>query len=236
MKDELFKQNFSGKFEFNEAVAVVFDDMITRSIPFYDEFIKNTTALVNKFCAEGDRIYDFGCSTANTLLAIERSCKNKYELIGIDTSEHMLRQAASKIAAYNSEIVLVHDDILNTNTSKAQCVISNFTMQFIKPEIRMSGFEKAFDTLSQGGIFIFAEKLASPHGELNDLMTERYYEYKKHQGYSELEIMQKRSALETVLIPFSEEKNIEYARSAGFSHAECIFRVLNFALFVAFKA
>ncbi len=236
MKDEIFKGNYNGSFEFNETVAVVFDDMITRSIPLYDEFIKSTMAVVSRFCPDGSRIYDFGCSTANTLLAIDRACKNNYELIGIDSSEHMLKQAASKIIAYGSEIVLVHDDILSSETMNAHCVISNFTMQFIKPEIRMQAFQKAFDTLDGGGVFIFAEKLASPHEELNELMTERYYEYKKHQGYSELEIMQKRSALESVLMPFSEEQNIEYAKNAGFIHTEAILRVLNFALFVAFKA
>ena len=78
MKDEIFKGNYNGSFEFNETVAVVFDDMITRSIPLYDEFIKSTMAVVSRFCPDGSRIYDFGCSTANTLLAIDSSCKNNY--------------------------------------------------------------------------------------------------------------------------------------------------------------
>lgn len=234
MKDEVFK-NYSGSFEFNETVAVVFDDMITRSIPYYEEFVKSTIAIVDRFCNDGDIVYDFGCSTANILLAIDRSCKNRFRLIGIDSSEYMLKQAASKASAYGCNVELIQDDILGFEAQKAGGVISNFTMQFIKPEIRQDAFKKAFNTLSDNGIFIFAEKLSGDYEPLNELITTKYYEYKKIQGYSELEIMQKRTALENVLIPFSEEKNIQIAKDVGFRHVEVVFRVLNFALFVAFK-
>jgi tRNA (cmo5U34)-methyltransferase len=235
MKDDIFKQDFGGSFEFNERVAIVFDDMISRSIPFYSEFLSLTISLVDRFCADGGTIYDFGCSTATTLLAIDRVYKDRYELIGIDSSEYMLRVANAKINAYGSNIRLICDDILNTDTPNANCVISNFTFQFMKPELRIDGFKKAYEALKGNGIFIFAEKLCSQNESLGELMMQKYYEYKKAQGYSELEIMQKRTALENVLIPFSEEKNIQIAKDVGFTDVEVVFRALNFALFIAFK-
>lgn len=235
MKDELFKQNYDGRFEFNEAVALVFDDMISRSIPLYDQFLKITLDTIGSFCKPNDKICDFGCSTANTLLAIDREYKHSFELIGVDTSEHMLKQAKNKANIYNAKIALINCDILNLKIDEVGCVIANFTMQFIPPENRIEAFKKAFKILKNNGVFIFAEKLASNNESLDNFLVEKYYDYKKAQGYSELEIMQKRAALENVLIPFSEQQNIEAANSVGFTHTECIFRVLNFALFVAFK-
>ncbi len=235
MKDDIFKQEFGGSFEFNEKVAVVFDDMISRSIPYYDEFLNLTISLINKFCKNGSHIYDFGCSTATTLLAIDRAYKDRFHLVGIDSSAHMLRQANAKINAYGSDIKLFCDDILSIKTNPAGCVISNFTLQFIKPDVRVEGFKKAYETLEDGGIFIFAEKLSSEKSDLDSFLTEKYYDYKKNQGYSELEIMQKRNSLENVLIPFSEEKNLRIAKDVGFAHVEAVFRAYNFSLFIAFK-
>lgn len=235
MRDELFKQNYCGRFEFNEAVATVFDDMITRSIPFYNEMLSISIDLIQQFCPKNELIYDFGCSTANTLLAIDRASHGQYSLIGIDTSEHMLQRAQLKANAYGANIEFINSDILNIDTTAAGCVISNFTMQFIPPEKRELGFKKAFNSIKDGGIFIFAEKLKSQNEPLEEFLTKRYYDFKRAQNYSELEIMQKRSALENVLIPFSEEQNIQIAKDAGFRHVEAVFRVLNFALFIAFK-
>jgi len=235
MKDELFKADFGKKFEFNEAVASVFDDMISRSIPFYDEFVSFSVDIVDRFCRDGASVVDFGCSTANTLLALARKHPAKYELIGIDTSEHMLVHAHAKALAYGVHLRLYHADIFESDIKDAGCVISNFVMQFIEPNKRREAFAKAYDTLGQGGVFVFAEKLSSEDAPLEDFLTQRYYEYKRKQGYSELEIMQKRQALENVLIPFSEAHNIELCGEVGFAHTECVFRAMNFALFVAFK-
>jgi tRNA (cmo5U34)-methyltransferase len=235
MKDELFKEDFGKKFEFNEAVASVFDDMISRSIPFYDEFLNFSVDIIGKFCPAGASVVDFGCSTANTLLALHRKYPTKYKLIGIDMSEHMLSQAHSKGLAYGASMKLYHADLFECDIFDAGCVVSNFVMQFIEPAKRTAAFAKAYQTLGQGGVFVFAEKLSCDNEQLEEFLTERYYEYKRKMDYSELEIMQKRQALENVLIPFSEGCNIELCAEVGFTHTECVFRAMNFALFVAFK-
>jgi tRNA (cmo5U34)-methyltransferase len=236
MKDELFKDDFGKKFEFNEAVASVFDDMISRSIPFYDEFLSFSVDVIGRFCPAGASVVDFGCSTANTLLALHRKYPTKYELIGIDTSEHMLSQAHAKAVAYGASLKLYHADLFECDIFNAGCVVSNFVMQFIEPAKRTAAFAKAYQILGHGGVFVFAEKLTSENTPLEEFLTERYYEYKRKMGYSELEIMQKRQALENVLIPFGQAQNIQLSHEVGFTHTECVFRAMNFALFVAFKA
>jgi len=44
MKDKLFEKPIKKQFEFDEDVASVFDDMLSRSVPHYEEMLKLTTS------------------------------------------------------------------------------------------------------------------------------------------------------------------------------------------------
>lgn len=233
--DKVFDKPIKKQFEFDEEVAVVFDDMLSRSVPFYDEAMKLTAHFASLNIAQGERVYDLGCSTASLLLAIERKSDKEIKLIGIDNSEAMLAQASKKLHAYNSKIELEYGDILNFDYQEAAVICSNYTLQFVRPPVRAEFVKKIYDALKPGGLFIFSEKIISKDSALNKQMIDTYYDYKKNQGYSEYEIVQKREALENVLIPYTEEENLQLLKEAGFSHCESIFKWVNFETFIARK-
>jgi len=233
--DKVFNKPIKKQFEFDEEVAVVFDDMLSRSVPFYDEAMKLTAHFATINVSEGERVYDLGCSTASLLLQIERASEHKIKLIGIDNSQAMLDQAAKKLHAFNSKIELECGDILNFDYKEAAVICSNYTLQFVRPPVRAEFVKKIYDALKPGGLFIFSEKIISKDSALNKQMIDTYYEYKKAQGYSEYEIVQKREALENVLIPYTEEENMQMLKEAGFSHCESIFKWVNFETFIARK-
>jgi tRNA (cmo5U34)-methyltransferase len=235
MNDKVFTKPIKKQFEFDEEVAAVFDDMLERSVPFYKESQNITEYFVLKHLGEDARVYDLGCSTASLLLHIQRKLKQHATLIGIDNSEAMLQQARRKIEAYHADIEVVYGDILQYDYKKADVFISNYTLQFIRPLVREELVKKIAASLKGEGVFIFSEKVISHHPKLNKELIECYYTFKKEQGYSEYEIMQKREALENVLVPYSEEENITMAKNAGFSHCEVVFRWANFATFLAIK-
>jgi len=147
----------------------------------------------------------------------------------------MLDQARKKIDAYGANVEVINADILKFKYEKANVFISNYTLQFIRPLVREELIKKIFLSLEKDGLFIFSEKVISHHSKLNKDLIECYYNFKKEQGYSEYEIMQKREALENVLVPYSEDENIKMALSCGFSHCEVVFRWANFATFIAIK-
>ncbi len=64
---------------------------------------------------------------------------------------------------------------------------------------------------------------------------EMYWDFKRRNGYSELEISQKRNALENVLIRNTEQEHMERFAEAGFSRAVKWFQCYNFASFIAVK-
>lgn len=235
MKDEVFNKPITKQFEFDADVAAVFDDMLQRSVPFYREVLKLTSRFAARYTKENGRIYDLGCSTASQLLDIERTLTHPAELIGIDNADAMLEQAHRKIEAFGSRVEAISGDILKYPYREADVMVSNYTLQFIRPLEREKLVETIHKHLKTGGAFIFSEKVISEDKTLNKELIECYYDYKKEQGYSEYEIAQKREALENVLVPYTAEENMTMCRRSGFKHCEAIFRWANFATFIAIK-
>ena len=235
MNDKVFTKAIKKQFEFDEEVAAVFDDMLARSVPFYQQSQKITEFFALKNLKEDALLYDLGCSTATLLLNIHRKLQTKATLVGLDNSEAMLSQARKKCEAYGADIEVLNADILEYEYKKADGFVSNYTLQFIRPLVREELIKKIASSLKKEGLFIFSEKVISHHAKLNKDLIECYYDFKKEQGYSEYEIMQKREALENVLVPYSEEENIKMALNSGFSHCEVVFRWANFATFIAIK-
>jgi len=235
MKDEVFKEKIKKQFEFDESVASVFDDMLSRSVPFYEEMLHLTTSFGLKYLEDGDRVYDLGCSTASTLIYLAKHSKKRLSLIGIDNSSAMLQRANCKAKAFGIDIDFLENDIFEVELQKSKLIIANYTLQFIRPLKREQLIKKIFDSLEDGGVFIFSEKVITEDKVLNKYFIDEYYTFKKNQGYSEFEISQKREALENVLIPYSYEENKQMILEAGFKHFDCIFKWINFSTFIAIK-
>ena len=234
MKDRVFTKDINKKFEFDEAVASVFDDMLSRSVPFYKEVQSLIIEYISLNAKNQSRVLDLGCSTAQFLLELNRKVKN-LELIGVDNSKPMITQAKNKALAYGANIELILDDIKNIEFSNLDFVVSNYTLQFIRPINRPKVVNKIYNWLNKDGIFIFSEKVVFENKKLDKDIIDIYYNYKKKQGYSEVEIAKKREALENVLIPFTINENILMCKEAGFRSVETIFQWANFVTFVAIK-
>lgn len=235
MNDKVFAKPIKKQFEFDEEVAAVFDDMLERSVPFYKESQKITQFFALKQLEEGGVLYDLGCSTASLLINISRKLNSNARLIGLDNSEAMLKRARKKCEAFGADVELKNENILDFDYEEADVFVSNYTLQFVRPLVREELVKKISTSLKKDGLFIFSEKVISHQPKLNKDLIECYYDFKKEQGYSEYEIMQKREALENVLVPYSEDENIKMAKNCGFSHCEAVFRWANFATFIAIK-
>lgn len=234
MRDEIFKEPIKKQFEFDAAVASVFDDMINRSVPHYAVSQKLITDFLAEILPLNSSVIDLGCSTASTLLALWR-IRCDISLRGVDNAAAMLENAKAKILAYGANIDLKEDDILKCEFKGFDAVLLNYTLQFIRPIKRQEFVDKIYKNLNENGVFIFSEKMIFEDKKLTKNIINIYEKYKLEQGYSRYEIAQKREALENVLIPYTEAENRALALNAGFKSVECLFRWANFATFVAFK-
>lgn len=235
MKDELFLHKPSKQFEFDESVASVFDDMLVRSIPFYNEQIALIVDFVQPYLQEKSVVYDLGSSTGNVLISLAQKICTHCVLYGLDNSQAMIHQAKLKAQAYGIPISFLQEDFLKFEFLPCRAVIANYTMQFVRPIQREKMIKRIFLALEQGGVFFMGEKMISADKSLDKAMIDRYYLYKSRQGYSQTEITQKREALENVLVPYTQEENFSMLYDAGFKQVEILFKWNNFALMIAVK-
>jgi tRNA (cmo5U34)-methyltransferase len=230
-------------FSFNEGVAEVFDDMLDRSVPFYRTVIETTAAMIRHLAKPGDTVVDLGCATGSTLLELSRLLPDmELRFIGLDNAPAMLAKARRKAEMFGkgSVIEFRRQDItasdLTASLAGADIIICNYTMQFIRPVLRQEFVKRLYATLHAGGILFVSEKVISGHSLLNRKFINLYHDFKREQGYSELEIAAKREALENILIPFTVRENMDLLTGSGFSGVEMFFRWVNFASFIALKS
>lgn len=239
-EDEIFadKQPVVKDFNFGEKTAAVFDDMLNRSVPFYAEMQRMIGELAADFAVDGSNVYDLGCSTCTTFVALDPLVKPGVKFIGIDSSPQMLDRGRDKLTkrGITREYELRCADLNQPiQIENASMVIMNLTLQFVRPLYR----HKLISTIASGtrkdGCFILVEKVLSKDSTLNRFFIKYYYAFKQRNGYSELEISQKREALENVLIPYRVEENMELLLANGFSHCELFFKWYNFCGLIAVK-
>ncbi|WP_267523083.1 carboxy-S-adenosyl-L-methionine synthase CmoA [Campylobacter sp. MG1] len=235
MKDEIFSQNIIKQFEFDDKVVRVFDDMVTRSIPYYIQNQELIFSILSKVLPEKAKILDLGCSTANTLLMLSQ--RNDFQLFGLDNSVEMIKKATQKANDLGVKINFINEkieNILNLD-GKFDAIICSYTLHFIRPLLRQDLLNKIYEKLNENGIFILCEKVLYEDKILQKNIIDIYENYKETQGYSRYEIAQKRAALENVLIPFTYDENINILKNAGFAKIDCFFRWINFCSLIAFK-
>ena len=239
-KDKLFsrKNPVVKDFTFGEQTAAVFDDMLHRSVPFYAEVQRMMSEIASDFVAEGTNLYDLGCSTGNTFLRLDPVVPKGVKFIGIDSSPEMLQKAREKFKQHHMtrEYELICGDLnQGIQVTNASLVVMNLTLQFVRPLYRHQLISTIAQGMHENGCLLLIEKILSKDSTINRFFIKYYYAFKERNGYSKLEISQKREALENVLVPYRIEENMELMLQNGFRECELFFRWYNFCGIVALK-
>ncbi len=242
-RDVLFQEadNAARDFTFDQKVAAVFDDMVSRSVPFYGELQRMLADLSLQFLPEqAGSVCDLGCSTGTTidLILSHPSCPPSTHGYGIDNAQAMLDQANEKLAPHVAakRVTLMHSDLdSDLQLPPVNVVLMNWTLQFVRPIHREGLLRRIHASIRPGGALLMAEKVLVEDSLLNRLYIELYYRYKARQGYTAEEIQRKRESLENVLVPYRVDENVELLKRCGFSTVDTCFRWFNWAAFVAIK-
>jgi len=226
-------------FQFDERVVAVFPDMIQRSVPGYGMIIANIGLLAAKYARAGSHCYDLGCSLGAATLAMRQGINQPdCDIIAVDNSQAMIergRELLARDSASSVPVTMICADLQEVAIENASVVVLNFTLQFIPPAKRLALIRRIHAGLKPGGILILSEKIAFGEPARQHLLEELHYDFKRANGYSDLEISQKRSALEKVMIPETLERHQERLQAGGFSSADLWFQCFNFASLIAIK-
>ncbi len=227
-----------GDFQFDQQVAQVFPDMIKRSVPGYSNIITAIGMLAKRFAQPNSNLYDLGCSLGAATLEMRRHVNaSRCNIIAVDNSQAMIERCLLQVNAFKSDtsVEVVCDDLQNVDIANASVVVLNFTLQFIKPDERQSIIEKIYAGLRDGGILIVSEKLRFDNETMNELLTDLHHDFKRANGYSELEISQKRNAIEHVMLTDTLDIHKSRFEQAGFKTCELWFQCFNFSSMIAIK-
>ena len=225
-------------FVFDKNVVDVFPDMINRSVPGYSTIINLIGILAQQHAKSNTRLYDLGCSLGAASLSMRHHItEDSCEIISVDNAAAMIERFNKILQRDNSKISVqtLCSDIQNVDINNASVVVMNFTLQFIPLAERKNIIAKIYAGLNDGGCLILSEKLAFLDENENDIQIDLHHAFKKSNGYSDLEIAQKRNALENVLIPETKETHIQRLKKTGFSQVLPWFQCFNFASFIAIK-
>ena len=225
-------------FCFDQKVAEVFPDMISRSVPGYQTILHTLGLLTAKFAKSNSNFYDLGCSLGAASLVLRRhNSAANCQIISVDNSPAMLERCQHNIDSYkgNTPIELRCSNIQDVEIYNASIVVLNFTLQFLQPDERQMVINKIYQGLNAGGMLLISEKIRSEDQLMNELLIELHHEFKRANGYSELEISQKRTALENVMKTDSINCHKQRLQKAGFKHLELWLQNYNFCSFIAVK-
>ena len=225
-------------FNFDAAVADVFPDMLRRSIPGYENIITLLGGLARGYAQDNTRIYDLGCSLGAATLSVHRHTRDlSLQHICVDNSAAMIKRCQSKLKRHMpaTSVELICDDIQNIQIENASVVLLNFTLQFLPKESRLSLLKTIYNGLLEGGVLILSEKLVFNDAAVNQQFIDWHHQFKRANGYSDLEISQKRAAIENVLIPDSFESHQKRLADAGFTQTLQWFQAFNFSSLIAIK-
>lgn len=235
-KDNLYTKPLQqiGDFVFDDKVARVFPDMINRSVPAYATIVDMVGLLANRYAQAGSHCYDLGCSLGATSLAIDgavhgRNCK----VFAIDNSGAMLKRFRDKLADQQTSLQLQCADIRDIEFNNASFVALNFTLQFLPLDDRPKLLRKIRDGMLPGGCLVLSEKVRFDDQGEDHFHDRMHTLFKRANGYSELEISQKRSALENVLLRETIAQHHARLSEAGFSNSFTWFQCFNFVSIVA---
>lgn len=223
-------------FLFDSKVAAVFEDMIRRSVPGYGTAVAMTGVIAAEFFQEYTNIYDLGCSLGATTTSILQNLQEqKCRIIAVDNAQPMIDSCLESLGAGGSATLrFVCDDIRDIGITNASVVVLNFTLQFIPVDQRLELLQKIYAGMVPGGVLILSEKLTFERRQ-QQLFTDLHHAFKQANGYSDLEISQKRTALENVLLPETMEQHRQRLLESGFAAIYCWYQCLNFASLIALK-
>jgi tRNA (cmo5U34)-methyltransferase len=237
--DDIFSRpQKASDFKFGKTVVSVFDDMVTRSVPFYLEIQRMMTEMAADFAMPGTNVYDLGCSTGTTLINLDKVLDPAVSFVGIDESEEMLKKCKTNFEneKVSRKFELQRVDLnQGVRVENASVVVMCLTLQFIRPLYREKLLKEIYLQMNDNSCFILIEKVLGEDSLFNRLFIDYYYDFKRRNHYNDMEIAQKREALENVLIPYKLMENRELLLNTGFRYVDTFFKWYNFSGMIAVK-
>jgi tRNA (cmo5U34)-methyltransferase len=238
-KDQIYSQPLKqvGNFAFDDQVVGVFPDMIKRSVPGYGSILSMIGEVAASYVKPATQVYDLGCSLGACTLVIRPRIPTDCVIHALDSSPSMTDALEKRLRDLpdGCEVRLACQDIRRAAIEYSSLSVLNFTLQFVPKDEREDLLRRVAKGTVKGGALVLSEKICFEDEAHQELLTTLHHSFKRANGYSDLEIAQKRTALENTLIPEYLETHLDRLKRVGFSVATCWFQCFNFVSILAVK-
>lgn len=226
-----------GRWEFDESVTAVFDDMLRRSIPQYDVMRRAVFDVGSRFAKPNTTVLDLGSSRGDAIAPLAKKLGSSARFVCAEVSEPMLEVLRERFGLVRDFVDVRAVDLRRDFPTVDACslVQSVLTLQFTPIEYRQKIVRNVYRSLAPGGAFILVEKVLGATADVDEMLVDLYLESKHRNGYTPEEIERKRLALEGALVPVTARWNEELLSSEGFKEVDCFWRWMNFAAWVAVR-
>jgi len=226
------------RWEFDEEVSRVFDDMLRRSIPQYDVMRTAVFDVGCRFVKPRTSVVDLGCSRGEAMAPFVSRFGASVRFVGVERSKPMIEAARERFKGYiDSGIIDIRDLDLRTDypVGLASLTLAVLVLQFTPIEHRPRIVQRIYEATAADGALILVEKIIGHTGLADSVLVENYEKSKQLNGYSDDDIQRKKLSLEGVLVPVTAKWNEEMLKDAGFRIVECFWRWMNFSAWLAVK-
>ena len=220
----------SYNWKFNKEVAECFDEHVRQSVFMYEEFHNSIIKMSNFFIENNTNILDVGTSTGELLKRLPYNETCKY--IGIDIEEDMVEKAKEKL---DNKYLLEVGDILNYKINNCSIITMVLVLQFIKNKDKELALQNIYNSLNEGGAFIFVDKIKTPVLDIHDMYNDLYYDFKRENGLTDTEIIDKNVSLRGVQKCLTVEENLQLMWNVGFRKTDIFLKYNNFVGIIAIK-
>lgn len=208
-----------------------FDNHVRQSVPLYEVFHSQIRSYSMYYIQSNSKVVDVGCSTGHLLSDIQKNSNKKHvEYIGIDTSPQMI-----EFCEENHEGTFINDEALYYEFEDCSFITSVLCLQFCEKEERKQIIKSIYNGLKQDGAFVMVEKVKTNILDIHDMYNDLYYDFKRNQGLTDKEILDKNSSLRGVMKPTTLEANILMLQEVGFKKIDIFFKYNNFVGIIAVK-
>ena len=214
-------------------IAEEYDSGRKKFIPCFDDFYKTTTKLITSNIKEPQRIIDLGAGTGLLTYYWYQQYPNA-EYVLVDIADEMLNVARKRFHQLGNITYQVENYINKLSDDFFDTVISALSIHHLEDEEKMKLFERIYDRLPSGGIFVNYDQFCAGQSELD-------YWYNTYWGSQLLnsELTEKDIALWRVRRKLdkecSVEREVEMLRQCNFHIVKCVYSYHKFSVIVALK-
>jgi ubiquinone/menaquinone biosynthesis C-methylase UbiE len=230
----------------NSSIVQTFLTGVRGAIPFAVDQINTALQVLEQTGIPVRRVADLGCGDG-TIAEVVLTRFPHAEVVAIDFSKPMLKQAAQRLSSFSDRVHLLQADLFTSdwqaNLAPFDAVLSGYCIHHLPNDRKQALYREIYDLLNPSGCFLNIEHVASASPLLESLfnegMVDAIYNWHHTQGgtSSRQEIAQQYVYREdkkaNILAPV--ELQCQWLRAIGFEHVDCYFKWLELSVFGGIK-